>query len=113
MYSAKSVYLTVSFNEDINDPIILKTTHFIDYNLLLFFNFKLRCLSNILDESLFSVEHMDWFDSIFIASKKENFIPRSIGVDREEFDLAIGSDLANWEENFAVVADLEIRNFDF
>jgi len=41
----------------------------------------------------------------FIASKKENFIPLSIGVDKEEFDLVIGSDLANWEDNFAVVAD--------
>jgi len=37
MYGAKHVYLNVSFYEDINDPIILKTTHFIDYNLLLFF----------------------------------------------------------------------------
>jgi len=41
----------------------------------------------------------------FIASKKENFIPRLIGVDIEEFNLVIGSDLANWEDNFAVVAD--------
>jgi len=41
----------------------------------------------------------------FIASKKANFIPRLIGVDIEEFNLVIGSDLANWEDNFAVVAD--------
>jgi len=33
----KNIYMTVSFYEDINDPIILKTSHFIDYNLLLFF----------------------------------------------------------------------------
>ena len=41
MYADKTFYLTASFYEDINDPIILKTAHFIDYNLL---------LSNVLDE---------------------------------------------------------------
>jgi len=105
MYGAKSFYLTVSFYEDINDPIILKTTHIIEYNLL---------LSNVLDESLVSVEHLDCFDSLsweknyhFSSSlaKKEKFIPRSIGVDKDEFDLVTDSDLANSEDNFAVVAD--------
>ena len=47
-------------------------------------------------------KHLPFF---FIASKKENFISRSLGVDKEEFDLVIGSDLANWEDNFVVVAD--------
>ena len=55
MYGDKIFYLTASFYEDINDPIILKTAHFIDYNLL---------LSNVLDESLVFVEHLDWFDSL-------------------------------------------------
>lgn len=50
MYGDKKFYLTASFYEDINDPIILKTAHFIDYNLL---------FSNVLDERLVFVKHLD------------------------------------------------------
>jgi len=46
-------------------------------------------------------------NSPFFSSqaKKEHFISRSIGVITEEFDLVIGSDITNWEDYFAVVAD--------
>ena len=55
MYGDKKIYLTASFYKDINDPIILKTAHFINYNLP---------LSNVLDGSLVFVKHLDWFDSL-------------------------------------------------
>lgn len=45
---------------------------------------------------------LDHFSSSL--TKKENFIPRSICVDKE-VDLVIGSDFPNWEDNFAVVDD--------
>ena len=52
---------------------------------------------NIDSEASVSVKHCDWFD--YVSGGNSGKIESSSGISDEEFDLVIGSDLVNWEED--------------
>lgn len=106
---AKSVCLTeFGFDGNVNDPIVELQGDEV-HRLLpsaLLSNLSYNAQLNNLDESLVSVMHLDWFDFV----KKEQNDPSSSSqtrtdintannIDKEEFDLLIGSDLVNWEDD--------------